>query len=735
MENKNYYITYSDRSTDQKTIEGVGLNDLLNQLQITDRIGLLNDGILTIFHHTADKQSHVFLDFAYSKFARIKNARTPVYGVKGKEWKMFRPTHYSQIYLDHENELFGPGFTEHVFGRDYLTENECVDLSRTELEARGGADAVDVSYQIPSSNIDFLAHLMDQICTVLEKNAQTRIVLLIEHEDVDEKSIPEELIQDLIRMIRERDKEGKKSEDQIFEEAMSMAKHCMSDKLLQDKSLKLMQEVYLLLPHRLRLQNGFMTCVTEGDLDKIISKGWPIYITTADRADFDEETGANSNIAFIALKDIGRNVGNPERVGLLRQLAQNMNQKLCTCFSFAEQEVLKEREASASSFKYYEEIIRKAFDSDTYWWNRTDINTVEELFELYNAQLPLMNNGEIECEAIRTFYMERVSESTYADQVISILRDEQYPEREKYLEFLGTRLYAGTQINAVTALIHTLEQDKAAVLEQVKASAENHEKDALQQQKDALTVTFDQQIREQQSKYEEKCAVLDKETELARDLQGRLTESENFLEKLRSKSIQDQKEITELTKRLRDSGALKVEALQKDMARTEAKLKEERRRAESEIEDERGISEALRKKKNLFLVLMIVGVLLASGGIGGAVYGFLKATAAADTVSQLESEKQELENEYSAISESNADLINRVDTLESEKENIENEWKKQLERMSEMDAKSKETENNMNPGNFGGETAETDTPDSLTSITTENGVVEITYNGDVMHLE
>lgn len=55
--------------------------------------------------------------------------------------------------------------------------------------------------------------------------------------------------------------------------------------------------------------------------------------------------------------------------------------------------------------------------------------------------------------------------------------------------------------------------------------------------------------------------------------------------------------------------------------------------------------------------------------------------------------------------------------------------------MSEMDAKSKETENNMNPGNFGGETAETDTPDSLTSITTENGVVEITYNGDVMHLE
>ena len=787
MNNQTYYITYADRSTDQKSIEGRGLNDLFNRLQISDRISLFSDGILPVFHHTSDRQSHIFMDLNYSKYSRARGSRMPVYGVKGKEWKLFRPTHYSQIFFNQEDDMYGAGFNAEVFGKPYLKEAECVDLGREALETRAAEPDREIPFRIAPSSIPFITAVVERIWRILEQDAKMRIVFLLDHPQAAASDLPQDMISQIAGMIRERDKDKGKSEDQILEEATSIVQKCASDHILQERSLALLQQIYLLLPHKLRLQNGFMSCVTGDDLSKIISKGWPIHITTADREDV-AQNALRDGVVYIDPVNLRTEEADPQRIALLTKLAENMDESMSSCLSYAEKDVLTEKETDISSFRYFGEIIEKAFDSDTYWWTSEKLETVEDLYARYQDQAVLMQDPHLSKEAMYSFFMKKLPQSGYPAQLLKMLRDQAYPEREKYLAFFGQNLGGASALEAAGTVIRDMETEKTTALETAGEEALQHEAEAVETLRRELTESYESRLAAEQEAHDARVTELEQECS---DAQSRIADLKTELESVQSASAQLQIELTqktellgqvgnfnvELNRRLEESGTLDKEQL---IASYEQRLAEEQSRSletqdqlraemegvradlsaamEAEREAaEKNKSKALqaieqaKKKASTNLILAIAGFVLAAGGIGGAGYlwNFSKNLQSSNT--QLEaglvtaqSEKDAAEETMQRMSEENDGLQKTVSDLTTQVES-ESARVKELEaqvaaaetKETEKAAERKETAGVEAAGEeaAGEETADEEVPAGTTIEVNDDGTVGVIFNGEEMPVD
>ena len=239
MKDQYCYLTYSDKGTDQKTIEDPRLSGLLNRLDITNTVTLRND-LQPVFLHASARKGHVFLDFEYSSHTMKKrniDVRTPVFGAKGRVL-IERRTNYAQVFFSTEEDFYGPGFFESVFGIDYIRQEEVTELTGTQLQERLTSERLPVSFEIPEQDREFICRIVLRIWEILEQNPSTRIVLEMEQAETG--------------------------------------------------SMELLRELYLMMPHRLRLQNGFMTNIELSDLDRI-SQGIPIYILTAEPGEIQGE--------------------------------------------------------------------------------------------------------------------------------------------------------------------------------------------------------------------------------------------------------------------------------------------------------------------------------------------------------------------------------------------------------------------------------------------------------------
>ena len=661
-------LTFSDGGTDRKTLGREEAGRLFETLKITRDADLCSD-IIPLLGRTTAGHGLFFMNYACGKYAGEAGrdeAFLPVYGVREKEADGEKD--YLQICFCNEDDLYGTGFTEHVFGTEYLSAEEVQKLREAKLKNRMQAQPRKIDCTIAADDQEDVCRIVEQLWSIQEENPSAKLLVIT-------------------------------GEDPM-------------------RAQRLMKGVSLMLPHRLRLAAGFLTNADQQDL-KRIAAGLPISLITAAQVPetLPEETG-KARIQVLDLAQADHYSYQEKRMRLLRQMAYNMDRILTGCLSLAEEDVLEKHEGKESSFLYYREIIERTFDPALYWWNRTDFADIEALKALYDKQRKLMEDENTAEQAMNAFYSQILPESDFARQALEILGNEEYPDREELLTFLREDLKAAPWLDASLEIMRSI-RDHAA----------SHEKAALERQSTELNETITAQMEQErivqndviegwQKKLREleetsRRQLAEADTRIA-DLDGRLTaatregqvltaqaaEKDSLIAQLSTRTMDDQMMLSDMTERLRESGTLEIEEVQKAASEREAELQkqieETKNAAEQEIaEAGKKLEKAAKGKKTAVMLAVLFG-LLGAAGIGGAGYGLFQAGSMQKNVQALQNEVLDREADLEALQVENETLQGQVVSLQAENDELSAEnaaLGAELEAMkAEQEPKETETE-------------------------------------------
>lgn len=503
---------YVNEQQFQRTADTDGLRTFLGEMHLEKEQAFWDD-VKYIFQNGSQNRSYFFANVRYRDYApyvRGLSFMLPVYGVKGQVSAISsRVSFYTELLTCREEDLAGTGFNSLVFGTDYMTDAESIASSREDIRAIMQRSKTPVSCTFDEGDIDAVCRVVEKLWEVQETDPSTRFIIRMDH--------------------------------------------------AEDRSMKLLQKIYMLLPFRLRLQLGFETNVTEKDLKLIHERGgFPIYILTADR----EETFNIQNYSFpVFIYDYDRAdsyLYDEKKLEVLHLVALNMNELDTVLLDYSEKRIMQEKEKKYSSFRYYGEIVSN-MNNVEYWWRSKTVDTVERLHELYDDQRELLNNQDLKKEADYEFLTKILPQDTLSEQLVDIVNQENYQNRSTLLKFLTDELFQKTQVHALFRMHDVVKKENEIVLqlhnaEHAKKIAQIEDRyeeqlDELRREAQTIQTEFDNISRENET-YENELRKVKKENE---GLSNQVHELKNDIDQMSRAHNRSSvsRTVEELKKRLR----------------------------------------------------------------------------------------------------------------------------------------------------------------------------------------
>ena len=420
MGNQQGTAVYVNDQQYQRSANTDGLRTFFGEMRL-NKDGEFLDNVKYVFQNGSQNRSYFFANIRYkdysSSYERGLSYMMPFYGVKGRISAITaRVSLYSELLVCKENELAGMGFTDRIFGTDYMRDSEGVAESKQEVIAVMQRDKIPVRHSVGEKDRELVCKVASKLWEAQENDPSTRFIILLSH--------------------------------------------------AQERSMDLLQNIYMLLPHELRLLLGFETNITEKDL-KIIQEqnGFPIYVLTAETGETFETDSYSFPIVIYDLNKCDEYVYDENKLKILRTVADGMNDLDAVLLDYSEKKVLEGKNERYSSFANYGEYVTN-MNNVNYWWRSADITSVEELKSLYDDQKELLNNDNLKKEAINEFLVSILPQDKLSDQLAEIAVDENYRGRKELLKFLSEELYQKTQVNALTKACAAQNRKDAALMEE-----------------------------------------------------------------------------------------------------------------------------------------------------------------------------------------------------------------------------------------------------------------------------
>lgn len=417
MNNQLGEILYVGLDEFQKSIATPGLVQHFNEMHLTKQKDFMYL-VESVFQNGSPNRSFFYMDMPFREYgAYVKgfDYYMPFYGVKGKTPGM-RTLNYTELLTCKKEELEGVGFTDRVFGTNYMTAEQGIAASGDALIQVMQQDRFPVSHKMKKEEIADAIMVLEKLWEAQEADPRTRFI------------------------IRMNDPEH--------------------------NSMDLLRRMYLLLPQGLRRQLGFETNIAAADIQLIHqNSGIPIYVLTAGQ---DAAIRTNQYDFPVVVFDYENRKSysyNSKRMQILETTASEINDLNSVFLDYAEKKVMEDNKAKYSSFKFYEDIVERANDPKNYWWKNENVDSVESLKAQYDDQRQLLNNDELYQEAMYALLTKILPKSNLAPQLVKLLRDRNYPNRKELLDFLAQDLNQSTQINAMIQL-------KNEILTELKAAKE-----------------------------------------------------------------------------------------------------------------------------------------------------------------------------------------------------------------------------------------------------------------------
>ncbi len=447
-----------------------------------------------VFVNGSQNRGYIFYARAWSSGISIREEekRVPVFGLKENPKNVDRTLNHYCYYICSQESLTGPAFFSRVFGSAYISAKEGTDLKNPQERLAVKPEKVALKWKKENQEAALL--VAEKLREVQEQSPENRLLVLMDHADTD--------------------------------------------------SMKLLQQVYLLLPPQLRVQTGFATNISYGmekedDLQNLFeAERLPIYLLTMERARYSgAEPKCEVPVQVLDLTEaLKKAPEESQRRKTLEMLSGIVSEKTDICFGFAEQQVL-EQTGKVISFQLYQQIIDRLCSEDLYWWKKEGLDTVWQVKELFAKQKLLMDYEPLYREALYYFYTTMMEQAPYADEVNQMLRHTTERDQEMF-GFLREALHYGGEMDASRRLIEELEAEKKQEIDQAR------EEEAQLRQKETADLRQQMQtaLQEQAAKLAEEQkrgkALTEVKEQQEKKILGLETEIRNFRTNLAAKETE-----------------------------------------------------------------------------------------------------------------------------------------------------------------------------------------------------
>ena len=437
-----------------------------------------------VFVNGSQNRGYVFYARAWSSGMSIREEekRVPVFGLKENPKHVERTLNHYCYYICSQEELSGPAFFSHVFGSTYISAKEGTELANPQERLATEPQKVTLEWKKTGQEAALL--VAEKLWEVQEQSPENRLLVLMEHADTE--------------------------------------------------SMKLLEQVYLLLPPQLRIQTGFATNISYGmekkdDLQNLFeAERLPIYLMTMEKARYSgAEPKCGVPVQVFDLTEALKKTPEPsKRRKTLEMLSGIVSEKTDICLGFAEQQVL-EQTGKVISFWLYQQIVDKLCSEDLYWWKKEGLDTIWQVKELFAKQKLLMDYEPLYREALYYFYTTMMEQAPYADEVNQMLRHTTERDQEMF-EFLRDALHYGSEMDASRRLIEELDQEKQQEVNQTR----KEEVQLRQQETAELKQQMQTALQEQATKLAEEQkrgkALTEVKEQQEKKILGLETEIQNF---------------------------------------------------------------------------------------------------------------------------------------------------------------------------------------------------------------
>ena len=625
MKNQQGTSVYVNDQQYQRSANTDGLRTFFGEMRL-NRDGEFLESVKYVFQNGSQNRSHFFANVRYKNYSgsyeRGMSYMMPFYGVKGRISAITaRVSLYTELLVCKEEELAGMGFTDLIFGTEYMRDSEGVAASKDEVIAVMQRDRITVRHMIGERDRELVCKVTSKLWEAQENNPGTRFIIRLNH--------------------------------------------------AEEKSMDLLQSIYMLLPHQLRLQMGFETNVTEQDLKAIQeAKGFPIYVLTAEA----DETFKTDAFSFpVVIYDLGRcneYSYDEHKLDILRSVAQEIDDLDAVLLDYSEKKVMESKNEGYSSFTNYEEYVSN-MNNVNFWWRSAEITSIEELKAQYDDQKELLNNDALKKEAINEFLVKILPQDKISDQLAEIAVDENYKGRKEYLKFLSEELYQKTQVNALKKTV----------------AAMNQKTDAIIQEKD--------------KQHEEQIGML--KEEFGKEIQAEKDEKNS----LKAENRENQEKLA-AAEREKEKLAKNNRSLKKKLDELEADPKQENK-YRNKIKD-------LNDRVKTFRMAAIAAAVLLVGTIA---FSAVSVVNSSKLKSQIAEKEQLLQVETKKVEDADKKVIEleeKVTALEEEKALLE----KEAQQGNTEQVQEGEQNQNVQEGNAAGEQTETPAEEPVPEETPES---------------
>ena len=622
------------------------MREFLSSLHFKSPRSFLDD-VGKWYNGLSSSYSSMFLNVGYvDKYTNLpatKDFHVSIYGVSGIH-NIRRISRYINYYVSKEETLLGQDFFPYIFDSFYFSEEEARDTSEnvtTLLDKKVSVDKKrNAHIEIKEKDRDLICHIVERLWSSQIEDVGTRLVL------------------------------------------------CINEQEIQSRSEELLKQIYLLLPQKLRMNMGFCTNSNPKDIAYLSGEcELPVHIFTMKVEDIEKTKQEFAAAEFkypVVLFDVEnpeKEVCDPQRLKLIEELSYKLSPTSDAKLAYAEKRILQEERGAQVSFKNLQKIFERLNSKGFCWWERDDLESIEDIFHSYQDQQEMMDNEVLKKEAIDTFYQKLLPWKEYARQLADVVLNEQYENREEILPFFATELQYAKILDSLEYVRKNV-ADEAAAHEQMmleEADRKYQESQKLHTQeieklreshaeilekKDQSISQLEQDLREQERKfqeektaYEQKLQAEKKKREAVLNEQNSGTNSRKLRQKEDEIAEKNQK-ISQLQKQLEEKASGK--GSDGELSR----LKNEKQNAEYEAEKQSKNAEKYQQQKNIFMGVSIgVGVLAAGALIAAIVFGMKSGK-----VGRLESEKVQIESQNEQLESEKVQLESLMNEKESELE-------------------------------------------------------------------
>ncbi len=493
--------------------------DFMNRHSVSRLVGsqgLIEQAGRAFLVHSAER-ALIFCNLKYNKFTNLPNTqeyRMALYGMCGMHQFSGRATRYTNFYFSDAEDMQGADFFANVFDSAYLSEKE--------------------------AHADQVSEVLERKIAAADENKKHTILEISEDD------------QELACRIAER-----LWTTQLETKGIGRLVICLNEREnLEERSEELLRQIYMLLPPKLRLNMGFATCATFDDIRALTEDlDLPIHVFTMYT---DDITAAKAQLEAANLKypvtlfDVENMWTEPcdmDRMELVFTLSGQISSMTEARMAYGEKMAMKEN-GNRISFRNMEATLRTACQKNLFWWERDDIESLQEVYRLYKDQSELMEMKALQDSAAETFSGKMITEKDYVSQLAEIVMDESIPERQEMLELFSDKLQMGKLIDA---------------MELIKSQANDGKDDNQRQMAAALQAQYSQRMEESSVRLQQ--ALQEQEQVFRRQLEDQQEEFENRLREQETDILQQQSE--------------REQALQKENEQLQTELKNMRERMES----------------------------------------------------------------------------------------------------------------------------------------------------------